>query len=102
MIQHGRERTSRCTGDMLVTMSKLTRNLLFSLLLLAPMALPQSVRLYVFDNGVIKGLDPATFQLKKEEIATADMAVASYLIVHPKGTLIWDTGAIPDGALNAD
>ena len=102
MIQHGRERTARRAGDMLVAMSRLTRNLLFSLLLLAPIALAQSVRLYVFDNGVIKGLDPAAFQLKKEEIATADMAVVSYLIVHPKGTLIWDTGAIPDGALNAD
>src|SRR6202040_851344 len=57
---------------------------------------PKSVRLYVFDNGVIKGLDPATFHFKKEEIATADMVVCSYLIVHPKGTLMWDTGAIPD------
>jgi glyoxylase-like metal-dependent hydrolase (beta-lactamase superfamily II) len=26
------------------------------------------------------------------------MAVACYLIVHPKGTLIWDTGAVPDDA----
>ena len=56
----------------------------------------------VFDNGVIKGIDPASFQLKKEDIATSDMVVASYLIVHPRGTLMWDTGAIPDGALNAD
>jgi len=76
---------------------------------LAPFALsqsrpkpPKSVRLYVFDNGVIKGLDPATFHLKKEEIATADMVVCSYLIVHPKGTLMWDTGAIPDAELKAD
>jgi N-acyl homoserine lactone hydrolase len=63
---------------------------------------PKSVRLYIFDNGVIKGLDPATFHLKKEEIATADMVVCSYLIVHPKGTLMWDTGAIPDADLKAD
>ena len=76
---------------------------------LAPFALsqarpkpPKSVRLYVFDNGVIKGLDPATFHLKKEEIATADMVVCSYLIVHPNGTLMWDTGAIPDADLKAD
>jgi N-acyl homoserine lactone hydrolase len=63
---------------------------------------PKSVRLYVFDNGVIKGLDPAAFHLKKEEIATADMVVCSYLIVHPKGTLMWDTGAIPDANLKSD
>ena len=63
---------------------------------------PRSVRLYVFDNGVIRGLDPATFHLKPEEIATADMVVCSYLIVHPKGTLMWDSGAIPDADLKAD
>jgi glyoxylase-like metal-dependent hydrolase (beta-lactamase superfamily II) len=63
---------------------------------------PKSVRLYVFDNGVIKGLDPAAFHLTKEEIATADMVLCSYLIVHPKGTLMWDTGAIPDADLKAD
>jgi N-acyl homoserine lactone hydrolase len=76
---------------------------------LAPFALsetrpkpPKSVRLYVFDNGVIKGLDPATFHFKPEEIATSEMVVCSYLIVHPKGTLMWDTGAIPDADLKAD
>jgi glyoxylase-like metal-dependent hydrolase (beta-lactamase superfamily II) len=63
---------------------------------------PKSVRLYVFDNGVIKGLDPATFHFKKEELATTDMVVCSYLIVHPKGTLMWDAGAIPDADLKAD
>src|SRR5579864_8814613 len=76
---------------------------------LAPFALsqarpkpPKSVRLYVFDNGVIKGLDPATFHFKPEEIATSEMVVCSYLIVHPKGILMWDTGAIPDADLKAD
>jgi glyoxylase-like metal-dependent hydrolase (beta-lactamase superfamily II) len=63
---------------------------------------PKSVRLYVFDNGVIKGLDPAIFHFKKEELATTDMVVCSYLIVHPKGTLMWDTGAVPDSDLKAD
>jgi len=27
---------------------------------------------------------------------TTDMSVACYLVVHPRGTLIWDTGAVPD------
>ena len=61
----------------------------------------KSVRLYVFDNGMIQGLDPAAFHLKKEEIATADMVVCSYLIVHPKGAIMWDTGAIPDAEFKA-
>jgi N-acyl homoserine lactone hydrolase len=76
---------------------------------LAPFALsqarpkpPKSVRLYVFDNGVIKGTDLARFHLKKEEIATSDFVICSYLIVHPKGILIWDSGAIPDADLKAD
>lgn len=40
----------------------------------------------------------ARFQLKKEEVSTTDLSVACFLIVHPKGTLIWDTGAVPDSA----
>src|SRR5712691_1261202 len=76
---------------------------------LAPFAFSQTrpkpqkfVRLYVFDNGGIRGLNKNTFHLKKEEIATSDMVVCSYLIVHPKGTLMWDTGVIPDADLKAD
>ena len=57
---------------------------------------PKSVRLYVFDCGVIKGLDPALFNFKREEVKTIDFAVPCYLIVDPKGTLIWDVGVIRD------
>src|SRR3989454_5370771 len=59
---------------------------------------PQSVRLYVFDCGTIHVPDPARFRLKKEEVAATDLSVACYLVVHPKGPLIWDTGAVPDAA----
>ena len=55
----------------------------------------KSPRLYVFDCGTLEG-DPARFNLKREEMATTDMSVACYLVVHPRGTLIWDTGAVPD------
>src|SRR6266853_6210193 len=91
---------------------KLTATMLQTLLALAALAPfcfsqtrpkpPKSVRLYVFDNGVIKGLDPATFHFKKEELATTDMVVCSYLIVHPKGTLMWGSGAISDANLKSD
>jgi N-acyl homoserine lactone hydrolase len=67
-----------------------------------PPRAPKSVRLYVLDGGMITGFNPAAFHLKKEEIATADMVVAYYLIVHPKGTLMWDSGAIPDSAIKGD
>ncbi|HEV2201938.1 MAG TPA: N-acyl homoserine lactonase family protein [Bryobacteraceae bacterium] len=63
---------------------------------------PKTVRLYVFDNGVIKGLDPALFHFKAEDLATTEMVVCSYLIVHPKGTLMWDSGAISDANLKDD
>jgi len=61
-----------------------------------------SPRLYVFDCGSIKGLDPALFTFKKEELAEVDFVVTCYLVVHPKGTLMWDVGVIPDSAFKAD
>ncbi len=63
---------------------------------------PKTLRLYVFDCGVIKGLDPALFNFKREEVATTDFAVPCYLIVDPKGTLVWDVGVIPDSAFKDD
>src|SRR5947207_7113362 len=62
---------------------------------------PPSVRLYVFDCGTLHIADLGRFQLKKEEVATSDLAVACFLVAHPKGTLIWDAGAVPDGAWKA-
>jgi len=57
---------------------------------------PASVRVYLFDCGKLEGGDPARFSLKREEMATTDMSVACYLVVHPRGTLMWDVGAVPD------
>jgi glyoxylase-like metal-dependent hydrolase (beta-lactamase superfamily II) len=65
-------------------------------------AAPASPRIYVFDNGMIKGLDPALFGFKPEELAQTDLVMASYLIVHPKGTLMLDSGGVPDSAFPAD
>jgi glyoxylase-like metal-dependent hydrolase (beta-lactamase superfamily II) len=54
-------------------------------------------RLYVLDCGDIKPMDPNLFGLKKEEIAgDAHFVTPCFLVVHPKGTLIWDVGQIPD------
>jgi len=57
---------------------------------------PKTVRLYVFDLGKLTNNIPAQYRFKKEELAVTDLAVAGYLIVHPRGTLIWDTGVVPD------
>jgi N-acyl homoserine lactone hydrolase len=59
---------------------------------------PKSARLYVFDCGVIKGLDPALFNFKKEEVTATQFVVPCYLVTHPKGALMWDVGVIPDSA----
>ena len=59
---------------------------------------PNSVRLYVFDCGSLNIPDTSNYQLKKEELATTSMAVPCYLVAHPKGTLIWDVGAVPDSS----
>jgi glyoxylase-like metal-dependent hydrolase (beta-lactamase superfamily II) len=56
---------------------------------------PGSARLYVFDGGVLES-DPARYKLTKEDVGTTQLSVAAYLVVHPKGVLMWDTGAITD------
>jgi glyoxylase-like metal-dependent hydrolase (beta-lactamase superfamily II) len=51
--------------------------------------------LYVLDGGTLES-DPERYRLKKEDVATTQLSIVSFLIVHPKGTLMWDTGAIAD------
>ena len=58
---------------------------------------PTTVRMYVFDCGVLKIADPMPlFGLKKEEVGATDLSDAAYLIVHPRGTLMWEAGLVPD------
>ena len=57
---------------------------------------PASVRLYVFDCGRLDIPDTTPYQLKREEIATNVMSVPCFLVAHPKGSLMWDVGAVPD------
>ena len=59
---------------------------------------PATPRIYIFDNGAIKGLDPALFNFKREELKEVDFIDVSYLIVHPRGTLMFDSGEIADSA----
>jgi N-acyl homoserine lactone hydrolase len=59
---------------------------------------PPSLRLYVFDCGSLNIPDTSPYQLTKAELATTYMALPCFLIAHPKGTLAWDVGAVPDSA----
>jgi N-acyl homoserine lactone hydrolase len=62
----------------------------------------RSLRVYLFDCGLIRGEDPLTYGLKEGDVKNATLVVPCYLIVHPKGTLMWDAGAIPDSAFHGD
>lgn len=61
-----------------------------------------ALRLYVFENGFIRGLDTKLFNLAREEVKEPDFVNSSYLIVHPRGTLQFDSGGIPDSQFKAD
>jgi N-acyl homoserine lactone hydrolase len=63
-----------------------------------PPKAPQSVRLYIFDCGVIHTTNGDAYSLKKEEMASTEMSIPCILVAHPKGTLMWDNGDIPDRA----
>jgi N-acyl homoserine lactone hydrolase len=50
------------------------------------------LRLHVLDTGLIECADYAIFSPRAEPRTRQDMSVRSYLVVHPAGTLLWDTG----------
>jgi glyoxylase-like metal-dependent hydrolase (beta-lactamase superfamily II) len=58
----------------------------------------KTARLYVMDCGLLN-IDPegvARYHVTEKEAGETRMPVPCFLVVHPKGTLIWDTGVIPD------
>ncbi|HEV8694008.1 MAG TPA: MBL fold metallo-hydrolase, partial [Lysobacter sp.] len=77
-------------------MLRQTAALLFALLLSLPAAAlekPTSVRLYALECGRIEFKDMSLFADGDEYASTpGKMADPCFLIVHPKGILLWDTG----------
>jgi glyoxylase-like metal-dependent hydrolase (beta-lactamase superfamily II) len=62
-----------------------------------------AIKLYVFDCGTIGSMNPASYDLKPEEIkGSLDFVTPCYLVVHPRGTLMWDVGQIPDSSFPAN
>lgn len=58
---------------------------------------PRTLRLYILDCGTIGPMDAALFSLTPDEVKRdVNFVTPCYLIVHPKGTLMWDVGQIPD------
>src|SRR5437660_12761627 len=62
---------------------------------------PKSLRLYILDCGKITGVGETAFGFQPGQLATTEMFTPCYLIAHPKGTLMWDTGEIPDSNFKA-
>jgi len=63
----------------------------------------KSVRLYIFDCGTIDAGDPKGFNLTKAELhGDGHFVSPCYVVVHPKGVLMWDVGQVPDSAIKDD
>ena len=55
-------------------------------------AQPPALRLYVFDCGYLINLSPETYNLTRQDVPDPTMSVACFLVVHPQGALLFDTG----------
>ena len=64
---------------------------------------PKTVRLYVFDCGLLnittEGVE--RYHVTPAEVGETRMSVPCFLIAHPRGTLMWDLGVIPDAVVEA-
>jgi N-acyl homoserine lactone hydrolase len=59
---------------------------------LAPLPKVTNTRLYVFDCGTLVYNKPEDYSLTRDEVKDSNMGVTCYLVVHPKGILLFDTG----------
>lgn len=57
-----------------------------------PQSSAPALRLYVMDGGSIIIDAPEKFGLTREQVEDSNMSCPVYLIVHPRGTLLFDTG----------
>ncbi len=59
---------------------------------------PTTVRLYVFDCGMLTMTTEGVtrYHVTPNEVGETRMPVPCFLVAHPKGTLMWDVGVIPD------
>src|SRR5262245_8733647 len=64
---------------------------------------PKSLRLYIFDCGVLTVSRAGTerYNVTPEEVGETRFSVPCFLVAHPRGTLIWDLGVIPDATVEA-
>jgi N-acyl homoserine lactone hydrolase len=59
---------------------------------LAPLPKVSSPRLYVIDCGTLVYNRPEDYNLTREQVADSNMSVPCFLVIHPWGILLFDTG----------
>ena len=59
---------------------------------IAPLPRVTSPRLYVIDCGTLIFDRPEDYNLTRDEVADTNMPVPCFLVIHPKGLLLLDTG----------
>jgi glyoxylase-like metal-dependent hydrolase (beta-lactamase superfamily II) len=59
---------------------------------LAPLPKLTSPRLYVIDCGTLVYNRPEDYQLSRAEVADTNLSVPCFLVIHPNGILLFDTG----------
>jgi glyoxylase-like metal-dependent hydrolase (beta-lactamase superfamily II) len=64
---------------------------------------PKTPRLYVFDCGTLNVTTEGVqrYHVTTGEVGETRMPVPCFLIVHPRGTLMWDVGVIPDSVVES-
>jgi glyoxylase-like metal-dependent hydrolase (beta-lactamase superfamily II) len=63
---------------------------------------PTSVKMYVFELGNVP-VDNGTMFNPPIPVAPGGCCIiVAHLIVHPRGTLIWDTGVVPDALIGSE
>src|SRR5213083_799690 len=85
-------RTRDAGGWVVVALLLLSSTAVIVMVAEAPQARPNGPRLYVLDGGLLKDQNPASYELTREQVAATDMSVPVFLVVHARGTLLWDTG----------
>ncbi len=64
---------------------------------------PKTLRLYVLDCGMLNVTTEGVerYHVTPAEAGETRMPVPCYLVAHPRGTLMWDLGVIPDDTVEA-
>ena len=54
---------------------------------------PKTLRMYVLDCGTLLNREPSAYDLTKEQVGgVSELSDPCFLLVHPRGTLLWETG----------